>query len=365
MAAVSHLVDSRPALPARRSGAQDRDLWVCVDELVDRIRNLDDLRAHRLHLIAASRSRRLGEPVPEDLIDEERRAAVLTLIAPDVLQRARTAYDGTMVLIKGPDVAARYPDPALRPFRDLDLLVDDAAAAQRALLAAGFVEAGVPELYVGIHHLRPLHWPGLPLVIEIHDRPKWPDQLATPSTDELLEAATATTAVDGVLALPPEHHALLLAAHSWAHEPLRRLVEIVDIAALSSEADGAATTALARAWGMDRLWSATARACDAALLGERRPWTLRTWARNLATGRERTVFESHLEHWLAPFSAQPFRPALRQAARAFANDIRPLPDETWRAKGSRTAHALKDAFTRRSEHDRALAERAAGSEGRR
>ena len=42
-----------------------------------------------------------------------------------------------MVLMKGLEVGAYYPDPGLRPFRDLDLLVDDAERAQQALIEAG------------------------------------------------------------------------------------------------------------------------------------------------------------------------------------------------------------------------------------
>jgi hypothetical protein len=37
-------------------------------------------------------------------------------------------------------VAAHYPVPPDRPFRDLDLIVDDARAAQAAFVAAGFLE---------------------------------------------------------------------------------------------------------------------------------------------------------------------------------------------------------------------------------
>ena len=49
--------------------------------------------------------------------------------------------------------------------------------------------------------------------------------------DELLAAASPRDGGPaGILVLPPEHHLLLLAAHSWAHEPLRRLRDIVDMA---------------------------------------------------------------------------------------------------------------------------------------
>ena len=85
--------------------------------------------------------------------------------------------------MKGPEVALRYPGPALRGFRDLDLLVPDAPAVQRELLAAGFEPVGLPEKYAAIHHLRPLAYPGLPLLVEVHDRPKWPEHLRTPAKD--------------------------------------------------------------------------------------------------------------------------------------------------------------------------------------
>ena len=100
------------------------------------------------------------------------------LAVPPLLERVRAACDGPLVVMKGPEVAARYAEPSTRPFRDLDLLACDAAAVQRSLLDAGFQVAGEPELYVDIHHLRPLYWPGLPLVIEVHQRPKWPAGLA-------------------------------------------------------------------------------------------------------------------------------------------------------------------------------------------
>ncbi len=122
-----------------------------------------------------------------------------------------------MILHKGPEVAAHYPDPILRDFGDVDLIVRNAEEVQRALIAAGFEEIGDPALYVDIQHLRPLRWPELPLRVEIHSRPKWVEALPGPSTEELFAAAVPSTAtIDGFLALPPQHHALVLAAHSWA-----------------------------------------------------------------------------------------------------------------------------------------------------
>ena len=124
---------------------------------------------------ASSCSRRAAAGPPgcelgDDLIADETRAAVNELAVPGLLARVRAAWDGPLVLMKGPEVALDYRAPGLRSFGDLDLLTDDAEAAQAALIAAGFHEVFDPEIYKDIHHLRPLWWPGLPLVVELHSR---------------------------------------------------------------------------------------------------------------------------------------------------------------------------------------------------
>lgn len=335
----------------------DSGLWDRVDRLVDRAPRLSDLRAHKLHLVAARRWRRGGRTADPMLVQDERAAGVVSLAVPLVLERARDAYDGRMIVMKGPEAAAAYPDPLLRPFKDIDILVDDAPAAQRALLGAGFREVGDERLFVDIHHLRPLHWPGLPLVIELHARPKWVDWASAPPLAELLGAAIpSASGIDGVDALRPCEHALVLAAHSWAHEPLRRLLELVDVAAVAALADPAEIEAVARRWGVTRLWLTTARSVDSVLFGGRRPIALRVWARNLVEVRERTVLESHLEHWLSPFSVLSPRRAVAASGRALARDLRPESHETWGPKLARSARAIRNAFTRRSDHDRELAE---------
>ena len=129
----------------RRLRPPSQDLWAAVDRLVDRAPRISDLAFHGLHLLAARRYRQTGRLVPRDLAAAEKNAAVASLVAPIVLREARRAYDRTMVLMKGPEVAVKYRDPVLRPFGDLDLLVPDAEEARRALLAAGFVPAGSPD----------------------------------------------------------------------------------------------------------------------------------------------------------------------------------------------------------------------------
>ena len=330
-------------------------LWAAVDRLVDRAPTVADIRSHRLELFAARRWRVLGREIPDDFAQLERASAVVALTVPTLLQRIRCAYAGPAILHKGPEVAVRYPDPALRLFGDIDLLVPDAEEAQQALLGAGFEVTGDAELYVDIHHLRPLRWQDLPVVIEIHSRPKWVDSLSSPTVAELLDAAEPSTVAEGYLALPPAEHALLLAAHSWAHEPLRRLRDLVDVAAVADAADASRIEAIADRWGASRLWRATEEALAFLFASERKPVSVRTWARNLAQVRERTVLEHHLQRWFSEFWVLPPARAAATLPQTFVSDVSPGPHETWRTKLTRSGRALRNAKRRRSEHQDELA----------
>jgi hypothetical protein len=335
--------------------ASPSELWAAVDRLLDSTSeaDLDDLIGHRMQLLAARRWRTLGRSVPSELVHEERVAALRTLTAPLLLRRVCEAYGSAVLVLKGPEAAARYPDPMLRPFKDLDLLVEDAEEAQSALLAAGFEPVGCVDLYIGIHHERPLWLPGQPLVVEIHSEPKWPDGMPAPTAAELFElAGPSALGVEGTLGLPPGPHALTLAAHSWAHEPLRRVVELLDVAALVDGADRRELEALARHWGLGRLWRTTLGAAHALFAPRsRRSWPLRLWARNLQDVRGRTVFESHLERWLAGYWSQPPGRAVGDMFSAAARELRPAPGEPWDAKLVRTRRAFRNAFARRADHD--------------
>ena len=352
----------QPHLPSAADApgppASDGPLWQGVARLVARAETLSDLRLHRLHLLGLRQWRDDGRSFPSELLGEEQASAMLGLAAAFVLQRVRGAYDGRILVMKGPDVAAYYPDPALRPFRDLDLLVDDAAAAQRALVAKGFGLIGDGRLYADIHHLQPLRWPGIPLGVEIHDRPKWLDGQKAPPTAELFEAAVPSrTAVAGVETLAPEHQAVALAIHSWAHVPLARVGHLVDVAAVAQGLSRPTLDSLADAWGVGRVWRATTAAGDGLLTGGRVPLSVRTWARNIASVRERTVLESHLQRWLAPYWDRPAGAATVALVRALRRDVVPAEGETWSVKRARVAQAIRTPRRRLSEHQGALEER--------
>lgn len=334
----------------------NRDLWSAVDRLIDAAPTLADLFEHRLHLLAGRRWQTLGRDVPPEIVHAERRAGLMHLALAPLLAKIRAVYPQPMILLKGAEVAARYPDPTLRPFGDIDLLVEDAPAAHAALRRAGFNEIGDPRLFVDIHHLRPLQWQMLPLVVEIHSAPKWLDGMTPPSVDELFAVAVPAR-VDGIDSVPAAHHAVLLAVHSWAHEPLRHLLDLIDVATMADEADPRAIRALAQVWGVERVWKTTERAIDALFYGARRPFALRLWARNIASARGRTVLESHLENWFAPFGTLRFQQAVRVSAANIASEVRPKYGEPWTRQLMRVRLALRNARTRRSVHDDVLREK--------
>ena len=330
------------------------DIWAGVDRLLER----GDERAlvfHRLETLAARRLRRLGREVPEELVESERLGAAFTLAATAHLSRVRGAVDGPLLVVKGPDLAALYPDPALRIARDLDLVARDPRAVQSALLAAGFVESGDPDLYARAPHLRPLAWPGMPVEVEVHAQPNWPPRLEAPASAELLEGAEPSAAgVEGVLVPALERHVLVVAAHAWMHGPLQRLRDLLDVALLAREAERREVERVARAWGMTKLWRTSAAIADALFLGDPAPRALRGWAKNLAEVRERTVLEQHVARWRCWFDALPPSLAARATLDELHEDLTPDPGESWGSKLRRSRRAVRNAFVRRSEHDRVV-----------
>ena len=329
-------------------------LWERVGELADRAPQISDLRHHKLHLIAASRMRARGEDVPAELRQAECRAAAIALGAAPLLRRIRAATDAELIVMKGPEAATRWPEARLRPWKDLDLFVEDADTVQAALLAAGFTELGPCIDYRDNHHLRPLAFPSVPIAVEVHRRPKWPARHA-PRFEELIEGAVPSTfPVPGVFAPSVAHHAVLLAGHAWEHDPLGRIGSLADVAAMLFDADPQAVEAVARDWDVGRIWAATVRAVDRLLLTDRPPARPPIWHRHLHETRERTVFEGHVERIVGPVAAAPVAAAPVAAARALSKTLRPWPGETWSGKLQRSRRSVHHASLRESEHDQDL-----------
>ena len=280
---------------------------------------------------------------------------MIAMAAPVLLKRARAAYSGELMLMKGPEVASYYREPSDRPFRDLDLLADDAPAAQRALIKAGFAEFGTPAAYDSAQHLCPLIWPSLPLVIEVHRRPSNPAWLPQVSADQVLQHVTdSATGVDGLLAPTAAAHALLIVAHAWSHQPLGRLLDVLDVAAVMAAAERRDVEALALEWGWSGVWRITSDASDSIFAGGRRSTALPIWARHLSAARERTVLENQFARLAAPAFAVPVNRAPSAVARALTLTTGRRADESWGEKVRRSRKALTDAFVPKSAHERRL-----------
>jgi hypothetical protein len=338
--------------PNSRSTRLD-ELWAAVDGLLAGTSS-EGARAQRLGPLEALRRERAGENVSDVLAAEARIAAFAMLSVRPLLQRVRASCDGSLVLMKGPEIAIRYPGAA-RAFVDLDLLTEDPERAYRQLLAAGFVEGGEPEFSVAPQHVGPLRWPDLPLFVEIHGHPHWPDGLPAPPTGPIFDAAVPSRlGVDGILAPEDAQHALIVAAHGWAHEPLRALRDLIDVRVLSAEADRKAIDRTAEAWRIGRLWRTTDRVTDAVLGDDRMPFLVGLWAKHLPECRECTVVENHLRAWSAAYSALPVRSALSTTARAIRSDVFRAPEEGWSDKIRRMLAAARNATTPLSHHDRQL-----------
>jgi hypothetical protein len=286
----------------RDSSAQ---LWAAVDELVARAPDVAALCHHRLQLLAAHQLRARGLELDPRLREAERTAAMRALAVPHLLKLIRSAVDGPLVLMKGPEAAASYAYPDCRPFGDLDILTADADAAFAALVDAGFKETGALD---ADHHAPPLVWPGLPLTIELHSTVKYVGRLSTPPTDELLRLTRRSrTGAPGFIGFVPAAHAVLLAVHAWAHGPLQHLGHLIDVAAVLEDADQSMADELARRWGCDRLWRTTRAAIDGLLYRRTRAMPSRTWARHLPSSREPRVVERALARIAAPAWSLPRR----------------------------------------------------------
>jgi hypothetical protein len=326
--------------------ANQAAMWDRVDMLVAQSPDAAAVHHHQLEALAVRTRRRVGLPVGPLLRTAEQKAAIAALSSPFLLRRVRSAVEGPLLLIKGPEVAASYPHPDMRLFKDLDLLTTDVAAAYQALLAAGFVEVDCGTFVPPAYHCGPLAWPGIPLTIELHRAPRHVRGLPVPTVDALLRLThPSRTGVEGVLGLVPSAHAVLLALHAWSHGPLERLGPLIDITAVLAEGDRDAADVHARAWGCERLWRTTVSCIDALFMNAPTTIALRTWARHLLGAREPSVLESHAAAIAAPAWSLPYSRAGLGAGRELLDTVLARGDDTWSEKLYRARRAARHAVT--------------------
>jgi hypothetical protein len=207
---------ARPPPPLDGLSAED---WLALVEagfrggvlaaLAPRLPPAPEVRARFARLAAAQRL--------EAAARQSSLAEVLGLLAARGLRAAP---------LKGPALAERlYPDPALRPSGDLDVLVApaDLEAAVAALGAGGFVlQRGPLERHARRHgHHLALSAPGL-APLELHFRPLSAFSSDLPAA-ELLGRARPRRLASGaeVLVLAPEDELVVLAVHAVEHQARR------------------------------------------------------------------------------------------------------------------------------------------------
>ncbi len=183
---------------------------------------------HGLSGLVVSRAEglRLPEPVLAGLRDDWGSARALATVLGLEARRVAGAAPpeaATAILLKGPAVASRYADPAIRTFVDVDLLVpvDDLPAWRTALEGIGYTGPTAWETRSALryhHHLvftRP--GPGAPIAVEMHWR-LFAERRAR-GLDHAALAAHADPGDDGLLRLSAPAQLMALAVHLAHHPP--------------------------------------------------------------------------------------------------------------------------------------------------
>ena len=322
-------------------------IFAQVNRLVDLSPGPRDLVAHGLQFFAARRWRELGHPVPIELVAAELQHAFVHHASTSVLARVCEACDGPLLLVKGPAATQLYHDPALRPYQDLDLVVADPRRLQEALLGQGFTELG--EAPYGLHHERPLLAPEVPLVIEVHGHVKWIRGLEPPPFERLVRDALPFDGADGVLMLPPAEHAALLAVHVWAHDPLTRLLRLIDVAVATSASDTDVVARVVREWGLEKLWRRTTRLIDAVIYDSARlPAPERFWGRKSRPRARDDRVGGVSGRLLGPLVVLPPGIGARAVLEEIVWLIRPESGETARTRVRRISRHLRDSGSPRT-----------------
>jgi hypothetical protein len=133
-------------------------------------------RRQRLLPLLGWRAQERGWQLPEALIEAIRRTRMLVAVGQAITDQQLRALGETaqrlgiaLVLVKGAAAAAAYPEPWMRPYGDIDLLVDadDAAPLLEALKAQGYSYAESAEGHRA-WHFPPLVPPHQGARIEVH-----------------------------------------------------------------------------------------------------------------------------------------------------------------------------------------------------
>ena len=171
----------------------------------------------------------------------------------------------------------------------------------------------MPDLYRGIHHLRPLKLPGLPLTVELPLAPEGNDGSARARAPPPRCSPTRgprRPARRGSRRRRPARHAVL---HRGALVAPSRSGSC----AISSTSPrcrrrlpGRRRSAVAHEWGVERLWATAGSPRDCLFSGGRRQRSRCASGPRTSSGvreREEGVLENHVQRWLSDLWSLPVR----------------------------------------------------------
>jgi hypothetical protein len=242
--------------------------------MIDSCRDTERLELHGLSALAVAHWSSTGQPVPKELVGVHRHQAVAWLQTEELLRELHSILQRPLLVLKGIEVAKHYPEPGWRRLRDLDVLVEDPAAAQDALVAAGWRLKPTPGFLrdprgdTSLHQLCPIERPGFSLPVELHRRPNGPTWSSMPDFSGLFDRATPRAqGIDGAWSLSVEDQAIVVLGHSCARQPFEQFSQIIDFALLSASSSREALVELARRARLERLLSVAEQTVESLLLG--------------------------------------------------------------------------------------------------
>lgn len=246
-----------------------------------------NLEFHRIQLLAATLHQYVPWPIPEKhlLLCKVQIMRVNAVVAQ--LAQLAEVIDQPLILLKGADLAFRYPFPNARPLGDIDILLEDPLDAFHRLKDSGYHGAAASSLPNDYHHLPVLvpHTKGLRVPVELHRSLGMFPWINQPSVQQCFDSSVdSPLRIPNVRSLSPEFNTVYVAAHAWRHSPLSRMGYLVDVASalLSTEPESAGR--MAAEWNMSHIWRQTYSAMQYLVRGQgSRPLSVATWARHLTT----------------------------------------------------------------------------------
>jgi hypothetical protein len=243
-----------------------------------------DAEEHGLEPLLLAHAREHGIDLPHEMetrlkvrcMQHAHAAAVRTRAIAKVLDALDADGIPALILKGGALAHLVYPSPALRPMRDIDLLVpvDRATAAWESLRRAGLSPAGKRQPD-GYHHLQELAWTadGATMTVEIHKEMLRATPFVRPARYAQLAERSQAFAYGGRPArtLGPEDMLWHIYAHAFVINVLRPGIRLISIADLI-----AATETWVERIDWDRLRSAYPRLIRALpRIGQIVPWSAR------------------------------------------------------------------------------------------